>query len=321
MPKLALLAFFLPLALAGCGPEAGAARGGLGERPVRVVTTTSMVADLARQIGGARVEVESLMGPGVDPHLYKASEGDVRRMTDADLILYNGLHLEGKMVDLLDRMDHAAAVTDEIDRAGLVAPPEFDGNYDPHVWMDVSMWQTAARAAARGLAALDTAHAAGYRARADAYLARLDSLDGWVRAEAARVPEQRRVLVTAHDAFGYFGRAYGFEVHGLQGISTATEAGTADVQRLAAFVAERRLPALFVESSVSARSIEAVREAVRARGFEVEIGGNLYSDALGGEGSGADTYVGMIRHNVRTIVEALARSTGSGQAREPVAAR
>ncbi len=311
MHKLLLVLLLLPFA--GCGPDAGAARGDLGERTVRVVTTTSMIADIARQVGGARVEVEGLMGPGVDPHLYKASEGDMRRMTDADVIFYNGLHLEGKMVDILDRLDQAAAVTDEIDRARLVAPPAFDGNYDPHVWMDVSMWAQAAEAVADRLAALDTAHASGYRARADAYLARLDSLDRWVRGEVARVPEDQRVLVTAHDAFNYFGRAYGFEVRGLQGISTATEAGTADVQNLAAFVAERRIPAMFVESSVPARSIEAVREAVRARGFEVEIGGNLYSDALGGAGSGADTYVGMIRHNVSTIVNALAA--------EPVAER
>ncbi len=308
-----MLLLLVLLLFAGCGPEAGTARGDLGERTVRVVTTTSMIADIARQVGGARVEVEGLMGPGVDPHLYKASEGDVRRMTDADVIFYNGLHLEGKMVDLLDRLDQAAAVTDEIDRARLFSPPAFDGNYDPHVWMDVSMWAQAAEAVADRLAALDTAHASGYRARAEAYLARLDSLDAWVRAEVERVPESRRVLVTAHDAFGYFGRAYGFEVKGLQGISTATEAGTADVQNLAAFVAERQIPALFVESSVPARSIEAVRAAVRARGFEVEIGGNLYSDALGGEGSGADTYVGMIRHNVGTVVEALSA--------EPVAGR
>ncbi len=306
-PILTLLLALLALAaVAGCGMDAAATRGDFSERPVRVVATTSMVADLARAVGGDRVEVEGLMGPGVDPHLYKASEGDVSRMTEADLILYNGLHLEGKMVDILGRLgDRAAAVTDEIDRSRLTTPPEFEGNYDPHVWMDVSMWRQAAASVADNLAALDTAHAADYRARAVAYQAELDSLDAYVRAQAARVPEDRRVLVTAHDAFGYFGRAYGFTVKGLQGISTATEAGTADVQNLAAFVAERRIPAMFVESSVPARSIEAVRAAVQARGFDVKIGGNLYSDALGGVGSGAEDYVGMIRHNVDTIVGAL----------------
>ncbi|MEM1043280.1 MAG: zinc ABC transporter substrate-binding protein [Bacteroidota bacterium] len=313
MPRLLCCALLL-LPLAGCGPDAGPPQDDLSERPVRVVVTTSMIADLARQIGGDRVEVEGLMGPGVDPHLYNASEGDVRRMTDADLIFYNGLDLEGKMADLLDRMeDRATAVTDQIDRALLDTPPEYEGSFDPHVWMDVSMWKTAAAAVGGRLAALDSAHAEAYGQRVGAYAAQLDSLDAYVRAEAARVPEGQRVLVTAHDAFGYFGRAYGFEVRGLQGLSTTAEAGTADVQNLARFVAERQILALFVESSVSERSIRAVREAVRARGFEVEIGGNLYSDALGGEGSGADTYVGMIRHNVDTIVGALAG--------EPVAGR
>ena len=314
MRTLLVLLFLL---LAGCTTDAPV-RGDLGERPVRVVATTSMVADLAREIGGDRVEVEGLMGPGVDPHLYNASEGDVGRMTRADLILYNGLHLEGKMADLFTQMDdRAAAVTDGINRARLLDSPTYAGSYDPHVWMDVALWQEAARAVAERLAALDTAHAEGYRQRADAYLAELDSLDAYVREQAARVPAEQRVLVTAHDAFGYFGRAYDFEVRGLQGLSTATEAGTGDVQDLAAFVAERRIPALFVESSVPARSIEAVREAVRSRGFDVRIGGNLYSDALGGAGSGADTYEGMIRHNVDTIVGALLGETDG----EPVAAR
>src|SRR5690606_30702038 len=236
---------FLLLVLAGCGTDAPVPDA-LGERPIRVVATTSLVADLAREIGGERVEVVSLMGPGVDPHLYNASEGDVGRMTRADLILYNGLHLEGKMTDVLARMgERAAAVTDAMDRARLLDSPTYAGSYDPHVWMDVALWQEAARAVAEGLAALDTAHAGGYHRRADAYLVRLDSLDAYVRSRAERVPAAQRVLVTAHDAFGYFGRAYGFEVRGLQGLSTATEAGTGDVQDLAAFIAERRIPALF----------------------------------------------------------------------------
>ena len=313
MISFRFLLLSLAAVLAGCGPDASTSRP-LGERPVRIVATTSMVADLAREVGGDRVEVIALMGAGVDPHLYKASEGDVGRMAAADLILYNGLHLEGKMVDVLERLgDRAAAVTDDIDRSQLTSPPAFAGNYDPHVWMDVSMWRDAVGTVADRLAALDSAHADSYRARAAAYELRLDSLDAWVRTEVDRLPADQRVLVTAHDAFGYFGRAYGFDVHGLQGISTATEAGTADVQNLAAFVAEREIPALFVESSVPARSIEAVREAVRARGHDVEIGGNLYSDALGGTDSGAEDYVGMIHHNVSTIVDALVA--------EPVAQR
>lgn len=301
--RAALLLAAAALGLAGCRPEAGVP---LGERPVRVVTTTSVVADLVREVGGERVTVQSLMGPGVDPHLYRASEGDVVRMADADVIFFSGLHLEGKMADVLERLGGLAhAATDAIPEARLIASSAFAGNYDPHVWMDVGLWRETVPVVAGHLAALDSAHAEGYRRRAAAHVLRLDSLEAWVRARLAEVPEGQRVLVTAHDAFTYFGRAYGFEVRGLQGISTITEAGTADVQRLARFVAERRIPALFLETSVPPRAIEAVRAAVRARGFAVEIGGHLYSDALGGAGSGADSYPGMIRHNVNTIVEAL----------------
>lgn len=313
MPKLILSILVLllgALPLAGCTDDAGAAADGT----LDIVATTSLIADLVEAVGGEQVNVEGLMGPGVDPHLYKASEGDVSRMARADVLFYTGLHLEGKMVDVLDRLgDRAFAVTDPIPRERLLAPPEYEGNHDPHVWMDVALWAEAARFVGETLAELDPTHAEAYRQRAAQYVEDLQVLDAWVEAQAARVPEGQRVLVTAHDAFNYFGRAYGFEVRGLQGLSTATEAGTADVQALAAFVAERQIPAMFVESSISPRSIEAVREAVRARGFEVRIGGNLYSDALGGAGSGAETYEGMIRHNVTTLVEALAP--------EPVASR
>jgi manganese/zinc/iron transport system substrate-binding protein len=197
------------------------------------------------------------------------------------------------------------AVADAIDPARLLTPPEFEGAYDPHVWMDVSLWRMAVERVGEELARLDPEHAAEYTARADAYSVRLDELDRTIREQIERIRPEGRVLVTAHDAFNYFGRAYGFEVRGLQGISTVAEAGTADVQDLARFVAERRIPALFIETSVSARSIEAVLAAVQARGFDVRLGGNLYSDALGGPGSGAETYAGMIRHNVDTIVNAL----------------
>jgi manganese/zinc/iron transport system substrate-binding protein len=303
------VASLLPvLAAVGCG--AGVADGrDIAEREVRAVATTSIVADLVRQIGGERVEVIGLMGAGVDPHLYRASEGDVRRMGDADIVFYNGLHLEGRMGELFERMAgrgvRTVPVAEAIERSRLLTPSEFEGAYDPHVWMDVSLWQVAAARVGEALAELDPVHAERYAAAADAYVATLGGLDAEIREMAHRVPPELRVLVTAHDAFNYFGRAYGFEVRGLQGISTVAEAGTADVQELARFVAERRIPALFVETSVSPRSIEAVRAAVRARGFEVGIGGDLYSDALGGPGSGAETYEAMIRHNVRTIVAAL----------------
>jgi manganese/zinc/iron transport system substrate-binding protein len=272
------------------------------------VATIGMIADVAARVGGPHVTVEALMGPGVDPHLYKASAGDVRRLARADLVLYNGLHLEAAMGEVLEELGerkHTVAVTEWIDRASLTAPPEFAGNYDPHVWFDVRMWMRAVQRIAAALEAEDPEHAADYAQRSAAVLEDLAALDAWVRRRTSEVPVERRVLITAHDAFGYFGRAYGFEVKGLQGISTASEAGTADVQRLADDIARRRIPAVFVETSIPRRTIEAVQAAVRSRGFEVAIGGALYSDALGDAGSPAGTYTGMVRSNVETIVRAL----------------
>jgi manganese/zinc/iron transport system substrate-binding protein len=192
-----------------------------------------------------------------------------------------------------------------IDPEKLQAPPEFQGFYDPHVWFNVAFWMEAATAVQDTLTEIDPDHAADYAANAEAYLAELQELDAYVSEQAARVPEEQRVLITAHDAFNYFGSAYGFEVRGLQGISTASEASTADVQELARFIAERQIPAIFVESSVPPRTVEAVQAAVRAQGFDVQIGGELFSDAMGTPGSAAGTYTGMVRHNIDTIVGAL----------------
>lgn len=275
---------------------------------LQVVATIGMIADVAQRIGGDAVKVEGLMGPGVDPHLYKARAGDVRSLARADLILYNGLHLEAAMAEVLEEMGdrvRTVAVTERIPRERLLAPPEFSGAYDPHVWFDVSLWMEAARRIEDALSEADPANAAGYGARSEAYLEELAALHVWAGARAAEVPPEARVLVTAHDAFNYFGRAYGFEVRGLQGISTASEAGTADVQRLADEIVRRRIPAIFVETSIPLRTIEALQAAVRSRGFDVQIGGSLYSDAMGTAGTPEGTYVGMVRHNVNTIVEAL----------------
>jgi manganese/zinc/iron transport system substrate-binding protein len=310
MPKFVLLAL-LTLAVTCCGPVGEAELAQVApDEPVRVVATIGMIADAVEHVGRGRVEVEGLMGPGVDPHLYKASEGDVRRLERADVVFYGGLHLEAKMAEVLERIGderRTQAVTDAIPRARLLAPPEFEGQYDPHVWFDVRLWMQAVGQIRDTLTAADPAHAALYRRNAAAYLAELEELDRYVRARAATVPAGRRVLVTAHDAFNYFGRAYGFEVRGLQGISTASEAGAGDVQALARFIAERRIPAIFVESSVSSRTIEAVQEAVRARDFDVEIGDSLYSDAMGDAGTPEGTYIGMVRHNIDAIVEGLRR--------------
>ena len=306
------LALVAVLAVAGCAPPEPAATQGR----LSVVTTVGMIRDVVANVGGARVHVTGLMGAGVDPHLYKASEGDVRRLFRADVVFYGGLHLEAKMAEVLEEMGtrtRVVAVTDAIPRDRLLSPAEFEGAYDPHVWFDVRMWAMTVDTIAATLAAADPAHAAEFRRNAAAYHARLDSLDAYVRAQAARVPAEKRVLVTAHDAFNYFGRAYGFQVRGLQGISTASEAGTADVQALAAFIADRRIPAVFVESSIPRRTIEAVQEAVRDRGWNVQIGGSLHSDALGSPGTPAGTYTGMVRHNIDTLVGALLRPPGDAQ--------
>jgi manganese/zinc/iron transport system substrate-binding protein len=310
--------------LAGCaGRDGGVAA---GER-LRVVATIGMIADVAERVGGERVRVEGLMGPGVDPHLYKARAGDVRRLAEADLVLYNGLHLEAAMGEVLEQLGsrkRTVAVTEWIPRSALSAPPEFRGNYDPHVWFDVRLWQHAARRIAAALAEADAAHAAEYEARLRAYERELETLDAWVRQRVATIPVERRVLITAHDAFNYFGRAYDIEVMGLQGISTASEAGTGDVQRLVEAIVRRRIPAVFVESSIPQRTIQAVQAAVRARGFAVAIGGSLYSDALGNPGTAAGTYVGMVRTNVETIVVALSRPavvSGSAPGAGPADAR
>jgi manganese/zinc/iron transport system substrate-binding protein len=306
-----LLAAFAVAAIAtsGCGkPVAATQAPDLSGRTVRVVATTSMVTDLVTRVAGDRATVTGLMGTGIDPHGYKASERDVMTLAEADLVFYNGLHLEAKMSDVLERVEgriETAAVTDGIPRDRLIASPQFTAAYDPHVWFDVSLWMDAVREVADVLARVDPTHADVYARNAEDYVEELGRLDEEVRALVAFVPPERRVLVTAHDAFGYFGRAYGFEVYGLQGISTVTEAGAADVQRLADFIAERRIPAVFVESSVPQQTIRAVQEAVRSRGFEVEIGGQLFSDAMGDAGTPEGTYPGMVLHNVRTITSAL----------------
>lgn len=275
---------------------------------VRAVATTGMVAWAVEQVGGDAVRVEAMMGPGIDPHLYKATAGDVRSLSEADIIFYNGLHLESAMGEVLEHMTERAttvAVTRDVPRQRLLAPPEFAGAYDPHVWFDVTMWIYAVRTVSSALAEHDPARADMYRARGDSLAASLDSLDTWVRARVQELPADRRVLITAHDAFNYYGRAYGFEVRGLQGINTASEAGTADVGLLADEIARRRIPAIFVETSIPRRTIEAVQAAVRSRGWNVEIGGALFSDAMGDAGTDAGTYPGMVRHNVNTIVNAL----------------
>lgn len=277
-------------------------------RPLRVTTTTNFITDLVQQVGGKRVQVTGLMGPGVDPHLYKASAGDVRKLQQADLVLYGGLDLEGKMVELLERNPKAIAVTSRIPAERLLKPAATmpsSMRTDPHVWFDPSLWRFTAEVVRDALSRLDPAGASLYQAQAGAYQKRLDQLDAFARKELSRVPQGQRVLITAHDAFGYFGKRYGFEVRGVQGISTVSEAGTRDIQDLAKFIVERKIKAVFIETSVPQRTIEAVVAAVKARGWQLKIGGSLFSDAAGNPGTPEGTYVGMVEHNVRTIVNGL----------------
>jgi manganese/zinc/iron transport system substrate-binding protein len=273
-----------------------------------IVTTTGMIKDAVQHVAGDRAEVVSLMGAGVDPHLYKATQGDVQKLTNADIVFYNGLHLEGKMGEVLEKLSHTKpviAVASEIPEGGLRAVPGFQGTHDPHIWFDVKLWENAVRAVEKTLSKEDAVNAATYQSNATKYIARLDSLHEAVKVKVTEVPEQQRVLITAHDAFGYFGDAYNVEVRGLQGISTMSEFGVKDVTELVNFIIERKIKAIFVETSVSQKSIQAVVEGCNEKGWNVKIGGSLYSDAMGNEGTPEGSYIGMVSANVKTIVDAL----------------
>ena len=275
---------------------------------LRVVTTIGMITDVVKNVGGPRVEVTGMVAPGVDPHFYNPTPKDVQRLGSAHIIFYNGLYLEAKMTDILAKMSEdtlTVAVTDAVDRSLLLTPAEYEGLYDPHLWFDVKLWMQTVGKVRDALSEFDADSAVLYQSNAERYLTKLMELDAYVKSQVERVPSEQRVLVTAHDCFNYFGEAYGFEVRGLQGISTATEVGIADVQELATFIAEREISAIFVESSVSPRSLEAVKAAVNSKGFDVEIGGVLFTDAMGKEGTPEGTYIGMIRYNIDTIVHAL----------------
>lgn len=313
LAPLALLVATVALA-AGCGAagekESSAADGG-EDAALRVATTTNFITDTVEEVGGERVSVTGLMGPGVDPHLYKASAGDVGTLREADAIFYGGLYLEGKMAEVLGELSEqvpSVAVSEAIPERRLLAPPANaapEEEYDPHVWFDPASWAYAVEAVRDELTRLDPEGKAVYRRNADRLLAETRELEREGREAFQGVPERRRLLVTSHDAFEYFGRAFGLDVFAIQGISTAAEATTADVDRIAALVAERDVPSVFVESSVPKQTIEAVIAAARERGHEVEIGGELFSDAAGEQGTPEGTYPGMVRHNIETVREGL----------------
>ncbi len=276
---------------------------------LQVVTTTTMITDLLRNIGGDKIDVKGLMGTSVDPHLYKASEGDVGKLYNADVIVYNGLHLEGKLEDVFEKMRQqnkkTIAVSDVLEKSTLIGSEYFASNYDPHIWFDISNWQQITEYVVKKLSEEDPKNASTFELNGKLYLEKLSSLKEIISTEVNKLPVEKRILVTAHDAFNYFGKAYDFNVVGLQGLSTATEAGVKDVQKMANFIIEQDVKAIVVESSVPKRTIEALVEAVKSKGHEVEIGGTLFSDALGSDGTEEGTYIGMYKYNVQTIVNSL----------------
>jgi manganese/zinc/iron transport system substrate-binding protein len=287
--------------LAGC--DGGPAPDG------RVVTTTGMVTDTVRTVAGEHAEVVGLMGEGVDPHLYKPTRSDVKQLMDAEVVFYSGQMLEGRMGDLFEKLARSGkpcfAVTGGLEESYLLAPPGFEGHPDPHVWMDVAAWSECVGHVAETLARNDPAHADAYRQNAETYRAELAELDTYVRQVIATIPEGQRVLVTAHDAFGYFSRAYDIPVRSVQGISTESEAGVDDIVKLVDLLVERKIRAIFVETSVSEKNIRAVIEGAADRGHDVRIGGELFSDAMGPAGTYEGTYIGMIDHNATPIARAL----------------
>jgi manganese/zinc/iron transport system substrate-binding protein len=288
----------------GCQPDLPAEH----EDTLTIVCTTGMLGDAVRNIVPDSFTVHTLMGPGVDPHLYKAAQGDLQWLNRADLIFYNGLHLEGKMGEVLEkvaRQKKVVAVGETLDTSLLINSTDYPGTFDPHIWFDVALWSTSVEAIAEELATFDPDRAAEYRSRAATYVTSLQALDQEVQQEIQKIPSSGRVLITAHDAFEYFGKAYDIEVRGLQGISTVSEYGLRDVTDLVSFIVNRGVKAIFVESSVPTKSLEAVVEGCRKEGHEVKIGGTLFSDAMGADGTPEGTYPGMVRYNLETIVSAL----------------
>ncbi len=282
------------------------------QKPLRVVTTVSMLADTVRAVGGARVEVTSLLGEGVDPHTYRPTRADIARLSTADLVVANGLHLEAQLDETLKSLARSRTVlfaAEKIPPARLLADEEYKDRRDPHVWMDPKLWLIVVVAIRDALIARDPAGRAEYEAGAKAYAAEIERLDDYAARILKTVPASSRVLVTAHDAFSYFGRAYGFEVEGIQGLSTESEAGLKRIEELVSLLVARKIRAVFVESSVPERNIRALVEGARARGHHVVVGGELYSDALGAPGSYEGTLIGMLDHNVTIIARALGGET------------
>ncbi len=277
-------------------------------KKIKIVTTTGMIKDAVENVAGDNVEVIALMGPGVDPHLYKATQGDLEKLTNADIVFYNGLHLEGKMGEVMEKLGHmkpVIAISSEIPDSMLRAVPGFQGTHDPHIWFNVRLWEEAVKTISGFLQGYDSSNASLYKMNGEKYMQKMDSLHAVIKIKIAEIPQAQRVLITAHDAFGYFGDAYGIEVRGLQGISTVSEFGLRDVTELVNFIISRKIRAIFVETSVSQKSINAVVEGCQQKGWDIKVGGSLYSDAMGAAGTPEGNYLGMVSKNVDTIVNAL----------------
>lgn len=311
-----LVAILLVILWGGCGrsisstpPAAGVdAPVFSGEPPISAVVTVGMVADIVRHVGGKQVDVTQIMGPGIDPHLYKPTRDDVQQMMEADIVFYSGLMLEGKMTDTLVKLARTmpvVAVTERLDPVQLLEPEDFGGHYDPHVWMDVAAWALCVQGVAEGLAGFDPPRSAEYRARAEDYRHQLQQLHEYGVQALGSIPAELRVLITSHDAFNYFGRAYGLDVQGIQGVSTESEAGLARINELVELLVTKKIPAVFIESSVSRKNIDALVEGAAARGHQLVVGGELYSDAMGEAGTYEGTYLGMLDHNITVVARAL----------------
>ena len=296
---------------AGCAPSVAdtAADASATRVPYAIVSTCGMVTDIVRNVAGEKARVTGLMGEGVDPHLYKPTRNDVKQLTGADVVFYSGLMLEGRMADTFTKVARRGKVvypvTEEIEESYLLEPPEFEGHWDPHVWMAVDAWSECVTFVAQALAEFDPANAEYYAENASAYREELAELHEYARQSIATVPEKQRVLVTAHDAFGYFGRAYQIGVRSAQGLSTESEAGIEDINKLVQFIVENEIRAIFIESSVSEKNIRAIIEGAQDKGWAVQIGGELFSDAMGAPGTYEGTYIGMMDHNVTLITRAL----------------
>lgn len=314
MKKLLLITLLLIASLTACDQQQQATTNSSSDTPdtLNVVATTGQLADAVTNIAGDTVNLTGLLGPGVDPHLYVPTEGNVATFSEADVIFYNGLHLEAQMTRVMEQMAKqgvtVVSVGDALPEEQLLSWDD-SAPHDPHIWNDPLLWKQVVEAIRDTLVEADPDNATLYQTNAESYLNEIQETHEYLLEQTAQIPEDKRVMITAHDAFGYFARTYDFEVHGLQGVSTESEASTADVQDLATFIAERQIPAIFVETSVSPRNIEAVQAAVKAQGFDVRIGGTLFSDALDSEGQPAATYLGMLRHNMDTLVAALGDSS------------